>query len=115
MTEFENGGLHRLMDRIANDATPSEYVRQMMRWFDDERDSQRYRERHALCGIECIAGCRGWCTGHACCNGRDRCRGKYESTCNKIEIELLKDKVRGLVHRIELIDTNFQSHINFVR
>jgi hypothetical protein len=102
------------LDHFADGITPEAYV-QMIDWFREEINSQRYLRQHALCGFECIAGYREGCTGRTCCTGRARCRGEYESTCNKIEIELLKDKVRGLIHRIELIDTNYQSHINFVR
>lgn len=115
-------GLHKILDCIADEATPVEYVRQMMEWFDNERDNHRYRDRHALCGYECICyqeNCCNDCNNKCICYA-ERCARREvnslqthkirESAEYELEIVSLKYRVERLEHRIEQNETNFKLH-----
>ena len=90
----EHGGLPELLNCIVDEATPDEYV-QMMNWFYNERDSQRYRGRHALCGFECIC-----------------CQEKPKSPQNQKSYESLEHRIHNLEHRAERDEIAFQNHVH---
>lgn len=85
----ENGGLPTLLNCIADESHTFEYV-QMMRWFDTERSSQRYREKLNI----------------------SQTQKTYESAERELEITSLKYRVQSLERRVERAETNFQLHLH---